>query len=134
MTFDEKRIQIGKWLKEADGGRLWDLMCGLRGPDSPSERGDMSETESARAYKGRRARKFKTVEIIREKAFFGVIGGCARHHEDDHILLPPDKERDHFDRHMERAAVVLGLKVEVEGRDSKKRQPVGVGVDQGGIE
>ena len=114
MTLTEKRQQIGKWLQEDGGAELWDLMCGLRGPDSPSERGDMTTTEHARAYKGRRARKFKTVEVIRQKAFYGVIGGCARHHDDDHITLPPTVERDHFDRHMERAAQVLGIEVRVE--------------------
>lgn len=116
LSFDEKRTLIGEWLKEADGGRLWDLMCALRGPDYPSETPSMSSEQSGRAYRGRRARKFKTVEVVRQKAFFGVVEGGARHHDDDHILLPPRDTWDHFDRHMERAAQILGLRVEIEER------------------
>lgn len=119
MTLNEKRAMIGQWLKEDEGDQLWDLMTGLRGPDSPSERGDMTSEEQARAYKGRRARKFKTVEVIRAKAFNGVIGGSARSHHADHITLPPRGQWDHFDRHMERAARVLGLKVVVEEETNK---------------
>lgn len=54
------------------------------------------------------------MEIIREKAFFGVTGGSARHHDDDTVIVPPSGEQDHFDRHVVRAAGVLGLKVKVE--------------------
>lgn len=122
LTFAEKRAIIGKWLNGSDGCKLWDLMCGLRGPDSPSERDDMTSAQSAAAYKGRRARKFKTVEVIRQKAFNGVIGGSARHHDDDHILLPPTVEWDHFDRHMQRAADVLGIKIVTEGRSGKRTE------------
>ena len=111
MTLVEKRTQIGQWLLEGDGQALWDLLCGLRGPDTPSEREDMDYTQRTRAYTGRRERKYKTAEVIREKAFFGQVGGGARHHDADHIILPPASEWDHFDTHMQRAADVLGLKV-----------------------
>ena len=113
-TFDEMRVIIGAWLKGPHGDRLWDLMCALRGPDFPSETPLMSSDEGARTYAARRNRKYKTTEIVREKAFFGVCGGCARHHDDDHVYLPPEKERDHFDKHIERVADMLGLGVEIE--------------------
>lgn len=112
LTFDEKRRKIGEWLKESEGSKLWDLMCALRGPDSPSERSSMGDKERAAAYQGRRKRKRETVEVIREKAFFGVIGGAARHHDADKVVLPPSREWDHFDQHVQRAAAILGLTVE----------------------
>src|SRR3990167_4540998 len=120
MTFDEQRKQIGEWLKGPHGAKLWDLMCALRGPDSPSERGGMSTAEHSRAYAGRRKRKYATVEVVRQKAFHGVVGGCARHHDDDHITLPPMNEWDHFDHHMQRVAAGLGLKVVISQDPSKK--------------
>lgn len=125
LTFKEKREKIGEWLGGPDGAALWDLMCALRGPDSPSERGNMGSAEAAAAYKGRRARKFKTVEVVRQKAFYGVIGGCARHHNDDHITLPPEAEWDHFDRHMQRAASILGLTVVIEDRPNRRTEVTG---------
>ena len=121
MTFTEIRSQIGEHLKGPHGERLWNLMCGLRGPDSPSERPDMPSEDRDRAYRGRRERKYKTVEVIREAAFFGAGGGSARRHHDTKVLLPPIGEWDHFDKHVERAARVLGLEVVTE-----KRKIVGV--------
>ena len=121
LTFDEKRKMIGAWLQESDSAQLWDLLCGLRGPDSPSERPNMSDVERQRAYKGRRARKYATVEVVREKAFFGVTGGCARHHDSDHITLPPTTEWDHFDHHMKRAADTIGLKVVIQEKATRPR-------------
>jgi len=56
-TFDEMRKEIGEFLNGPDGGRLWDVMCALRGPDVPSERPDMDSKESCVAYAGRRKRK-----------------------------------------------------------------------------
>ena len=111
MTFDKIRQQIGDHLRGPYGEQLWDLMCGLRGPDTPSERPDMSQTDRDRAYRGRRERKYKTVEVIRAAAFFGAGGGSARKHSDTQVLLPPVGEWDHFDKHVERAAKVLGLEV-----------------------
>lgn len=110
-TFDEMRKEIGAFLQTNEGAKLWDVMCALRGPDTPSERPDMGSKESSAAYAGRRKRKHSSTELIRERAFFGVIGGCARHHDGDTITLPPSIQWDHFDKHMARAAEVLGLKV-----------------------
>lgn len=112
LSFDEQRAVIGFFLKSGSGSQLWDLLTGLRGPDSPSERPNMSHEEQAAAYKGRRARKYNTVEIIREAAFFGVVGGAARYHEDTKVTVPPSKEWDHFDKHVARAAQTIGLGVE----------------------
>ena len=96
-----------------NSGQGWDLICAQRGPDSPSERSDMAPGDSAKAYAGRRERKFRTVEVIRNASFFGVSGGCARSHKDTKVVLPPMKHWDHFDRHVQRAANILGLKVEI---------------------
>ncbi len=126
-TLDEIRTQIGEWLKGSHGSDLWDLMCALRGPDTPSERGDMTSDDHSRAYKARRARKYKTVEAIREVVFFGSSGGSCRHHPDTKVLLPPNKERDHFDHHVEKAARLLGLTVELDTRpnqSTKVRTPI----------
>ena len=113
MTLEEMRIQIGKWLREPDGGRLWDLMCAQRGPDAPSERPSMDSSEQAAAYSARRKRKFDTVEVIRANSWGGVVGGAARSHHGDTVTLPPRNEWDHFDVHVERAAAILGLKMVV---------------------
>lgn len=118
--FDKIRRQIGEWLKGPCGSRLWDLMCALRGPDFPSERPDMEPAASQAAYAARRDRKYKSCEVVREAAFFGVIGGAARHHPDTKILLPPSKEWDHYDKHQARAAAVLGLEVQETERPAKK--------------
>ena len=129
MTLDAKRQKIGKWLEGPDGGALWDIMCALRGPDSPSETPSMSPQQRALAYNARRKRKFNTVEVIREKAFFGVVGGCARHHEGDTILLPPTIGWDHFDGHMQKAANVLGLKVVIETPTNKSKNMIPVQIE-----
>lgn len=115
FTLDELRQLMGVIIqKNPNSGRFWDILTCLRGPDSPSERGDMDSAEASRAYQGRRDRKFKTVEVIRQKAFFGIIGGAARHHDSEKVILPPSGSWDHFDKHVARAAGALGLKVEVE--------------------
>lgn len=119
-SFDELRTFMGQVIRyNPSSGKLWDLITCLRGPDSPSERPDMSAEESSKAYAGRRERKFNTVEVIRQNAFFGVVGGAARHRAGDTVLLPPSSQRDHFDRHVARAASVLGLKVKVDGGEEK---------------
>lgn len=117
LTFDEQRVVIGIFLKNPGGGNLWDLLTGLRGPDSPSETPDMSSSESAKAYQGRRDRKYKSTEVIREEAFFGVVGGAARYRKATKVLLPPQSLWDHFDKHAYRAANAIGLKVEYESKD-----------------
>ena len=90
----------------------WDVMTALRGPDAPSERAGQPPKAYSAAYKGRRDRKFKTVEVIRSAAFYSAVGGCARQHTGDTVVV--SKQEDHFDRHVRRAAAQLGLKVEVE--------------------
>lgn len=121
-TLTEMRGIIGDFLQNSpDAGLLWDLITCLRGPDSPSEKPNMTSNESREAYGGRRKRKAKTVEVIRHYAFNGIIGGCARSRSDrDYVELPPTSEWDHFDRHVERAAQVLGLEVRVEKNEASK--------------
>lgn len=112
LTFDQSRRIIGELISHnPNSGRLWDILTCLRGPDSPSERLDMSPKEASKAYTERRARKFDTVEVIREMAFFGACSGQARHRAGDEVTLPPRKEWDHFDKHVSRAANAVGLRV-----------------------
>lgn len=119
MTFDEMRKQIGEWLQSDEGGRLWDLLTCLRGPDSPSELVNVHSAENSANYKLRRERKYDTVEVIRQKAFFGVVGGSARHHDQDYVVVNPPDEQDHFDRHVLKAAYALGLEVRVKEKEKK---------------
>lgn len=112
ITFDEWRKWMKKILRESpDSGKIWDLMCAQRGPDSPSERPDMSPYDHSVAYDGRRARKRATVEVIRANSFGGMVGGCARSRAGDSVILPSRNTWDHFDRHVATAAGWLGLKV-----------------------
>lgn len=119
QTVSVKHLSFNQWRqfmqefmsRNPNSASAWDLMGCVRGPDSPSERPDMQPDESSRAYKGRRDRKYKTVEIIREAMFFGSIGGCARFHKDTKVTLPRHSAYDHFDKHVERAAHAIGLNV-----------------------
>lgn len=114
MTLLQMQIEIGKMVR--DNGQLWDILTCLRGPDSPSERASMSRSEHDEAYRKRRERKAKTVEVIRWHALQGAVGGSARYRSDrDWVELPPRDEWDHFDKHVDRAARSLGLGVRIEG-------------------
>lgn len=116
LSLDQWREFMAEFLRKNHiaAGKAWDLMSTVRGPDFPSERPDMSTDDHSMAYKGRRDRKRKTVEVIRNKMFNGVVGGCARSRQDDHVTLPPISEWDHFDRHVHTSALILGLKVKTE--------------------
>ncbi|MGE3341550.1 MAG: hypothetical protein AB7J46_06675 [Candidatus Altimarinota bacterium] len=109
---DWRRFMSEFMMKNPNANQAWDLMSCVRGPDTPSERPDMSREEHEQAYAARRKRKFNTVEIIREAMFFGSIGGCARFHRDTKVTLPPESQHDHFDRHVRRAANILGLEIQ----------------------
>ncbi len=112
--FDQQVAAIRYWLtKGRDSGRLWDLLTALRGPDNPSETGNMSPEAARIAYKGRRDLKFKTVEIIRSVS--GLCGGGARRHSDKAITLPKDQGSwTHFHKHAANAARALGLGINYE--------------------
>lgn len=93
-----------------DGGKgLWDIITALRGPDSPSEIGSSGGPVWNALYEARRARKYKTTEIIRAVA--GLHGGAARYHMGDHVIVPTGPNQDHFDKHVVKAANALGIKV-----------------------
>lgn len=114
LSFDEVRKLIGGYLHTPEGGKLWDLMAVVRGPDYPSERPNMDRKTSAEMYRGRRNRKAETGEVLRSKLFGGKIGGSARSRTDiDYVTLPPRSEWDHYDRHVERAAQIMGLEVRI---------------------
>ena len=114
LTLTEWREFMAEFLrKNPNSGNAWDLMACVRGPDYPSERPDMTPSESSRAYNGRRERKRKTIEIIRDRMFFGVVGGSARSHKADSVQLPPRIQWDHFDRHVERGARIVDLQMEI---------------------
>ena len=113
LSFDQLRKLMGEILSSnPNAGKFWDVITCQRGPDSPSERPNMTSKESSAAYAGRRERKHRTVEVIREVSFFGAVGGAARHHKAEAVQLPPSSEWDHFDKHVARAAKALGIKVE----------------------
>jgi hypothetical protein len=115
LTLAQWRLLMAKFFKKnPNSSSAWDLLACVRGPDYPSERPDMNQSESASAYRSRRERKFRTVEIIRHKLFYGVIGGCARSHADTHVTLPKVSQWDHFDRHVQRAANILELPIKTE--------------------
>src|SRR3990167_3662284 len=102
MSFEDWRKFMAEFMsKNPHSNQAWDVMGCVRGPDSPSERPDMSPSESGVAYRGRRDRKFKTVEVIRDAMFFGVCGGSARRHRDTKVILPSHYKYDHFDKHVE---------------------------------
>ena len=91
--------------------KLWDVLTALRGPDAPSEgSGVVGDT-----YDNRRKRKYETTEIIRERAFFGAMGGAARYHKGYSIVLHKATSGDHFSRHAAEAAIILGLKIIIKG-------------------
>jgi len=115
-NLEEMREMIGIFLStNPESGRLWDLITGLRGPDSPSETPGMGGEEFEKKYRARRERKAKTVEVIRWHAFNGRSGGGARLRSDrKYVIVPPKQKQDHFDRHVIRAAQVLGLEVRID--------------------
>jgi hypothetical protein len=110
-NLDEIRKQIGRWLSGKHGSGLAAILAAQRGPDSPSERGDMSSADHDKAYWGRRARKFSSGEIIRAASFFGLGRVGARSRTASSITLPPSDNWDHYDKHMAQAAGVLGIAV-----------------------
>lgn len=113
-NLDKSLATVRELLANDPSGKLWDVLTALRGPDTPSERSDMPAKERDEAYRARRVRKYKTVEVIRYHAVGHTAPG-ARRHADDKVILPNDREVwDHFDKHVERAARALGLRVEYE--------------------
>ena len=116
LSLDDWRRFMAEFMtKNSNSSSAWDLMGCIRGPDSPSENPSMTSKESSEAYAGRRKRKFQTIEIIRNHMFFGVVGGCARSHNDNKVTLPSPHRYDHFDRHVQKAARILGLRIQNEG-------------------
>ena len=114
-TCDDMRKIVAEFLKTSSGAhQFWEIITGLRGPDSPSELDNMPSDVYAKAYDARRKRKAKTVEVIRGKAFFGVSSGSARVRHDRDYVVVPKKHQDHFDKHVVRAAEALGLEVKYE--------------------
>lgn len=114
-TCDDMRKLVGEFLRKASPGqtkKFWDLIVCLRGPDWPSERPNQEYDVAQKRYGQRLDRKYRTVEVIRSAAFGGVVGGAAKSHKADRVQLPPEQRWDHFDKHVWRAAKVLGLKVE----------------------
>jgi hypothetical protein len=108
---DEIRKQIGRWLSGKHGANLAAILAAQRGPDSPSERGDMASADYDKAYWGRRARKASSGEVIRQASFFGIGRVGARSRSGDSITLPPSDLWDHYDKHMASAAHALGIAV-----------------------
>src|SRR5258708_7260727 len=101
------RKQIGKWLSGSNGGSLAAIIAAQRGPDSPSEHGGVDQAEYDRLYRGRRARKYSSGEVIRARSFFGIGKVGCRSRTADEIVLPPQKLWDHYDKHMAQAASII---------------------------
>ncbi len=116
-NLEQIRKQIGRWLSGPNGANLAAILAAQRGPDAPSERGDMSGPEHDANYWGRRARKRSSGEVIRSASFFGLGKVGARCRTADHITLPPRQKWDHYDKHQASAAAVLGIKV-IESEDA----------------
>jgi hypothetical protein len=118
QTFEEFRDLLRRVVGSGYGQRAWDVITALRGPDSPSERPDMSPQDQAAAYAARRERKRKGVEVIRGHF---VAGGSARSRKDiSYVTLPPREEWDHHDKHVGEAAEALGLEIRIEENKPKK--------------
>lgn len=113
FSLDEIRKQIGRWLHGPHGSSLAAILAAQRGPDSPSERDEMSSEEHKKAYWGRRARKFSSGEVIRAKSFFGIGQVGARSRSGNYITLPPHSQWDHYDKHMAQAAQIIGVEVRI---------------------
>lgn len=113
-TLDDIRKQIGKWLSGPHGAALAAILAAQRGPDSPSERGDMDRAEYDRRYLGRRARKRSSGEVIRAASFFGIGHVGCRVRKDTKIVLPPRNVWDHYDKHQAEAAHYLGIEVVID--------------------
>jgi hypothetical protein len=93
---------------------FWDVMSAIRGPDGPSD------------IQKREARKFLTVQVIRGVAFHGAVGGNAAHRTDSRSVSLPCREDgmvwDHFDAHVAKAAIALGLTIEpIRDEDMRER-------------
>jgi hypothetical protein len=118
QTFEEFRDLLRRVVRSGYGQRAWDVITALRGPDSPSERPNMSPQDQAAAYAARRERKHKGVEVIRGHF---VAGGSARSRKDiNYVTLPPREEWDHHDKHVGEAAEALGLEIRIEENKPKK--------------
>lgn len=114
FNLEQIRRQIGRWLSGPNGAALAAILAAQRGPDSPSERGDMDPDEFQKAYWGRRARKKSSGEVVRSASFFGIGKVGCRSRSGDSITLPPQKYWDHYDKHQAEAARVLGLAVNID--------------------
>jgi len=113
LTLEEWRQFMAEFMsKNQNSSSAWDIMGCVRGPDSPSETLEMDNKSHQKAYRGRRERKYNTVEVIREAMFFGRVGGAARFHKGSSVKVNSSYKQDHFDKHVVRAATALGLKVE----------------------
>ncbi len=116
LSFSDWRLFMYEFMSSPEASKAWDVLSCVRGPDSPSETSDMEDEAHEVAYRGRRNRKYNTVEVIRNIMFHGRVGGSARHHSDNTVTIAPPREQDHFDRHVERAATILGIKVKYASR------------------
>ena len=122
-TCEEMRELNRRFFNEASSPETslyWDIITALRGPDSPSERHEMTMKQQGLAYTARRKRKAQGVEVIRHHAFHGAMSGSARSRTDRcYVVIPPLAEQDHHDVHLQKAARALGLVVKV-AKDTPK--------------
>ena len=97
------------------GAMITDITVCLRGPDSgkgmPSEQRDQTGADADRFYRARVARKMITGAVIRGAVYNGRQVGGQRTRQASFVELPPEREWDHYDKHVARAARWLGLEI-----------------------
>lgn len=124
LTFDTLRALTDEFLKSnpKEGKRYWDCMAALRGPDVGLPDADgkvvaaLANGQTPGPEHARVQRKHTTSAIIRAHMFPGAAGCSAAQmnmEPDAHIVLPAKDLWDHFDKHIFKAAVVLGLPVQI---------------------
>lgn len=133
LTFESMRQLTDEFLKSnpKEGKKYWDCMVALRGPDTglPNAEGLASVALANGNTPGpehdRITRKATTSAIIRAHMFPGAAGcsSAAMNSDPDAILILPEKDKwDHFDKHMFKAAIVLGIPVQT-GDEKLQTQP-----------
>lgn len=103
--------KVAELCKQTPG--LWDTIVALRGPDTPSERECIEEPRRSSLYHARVDRKMRTAAVIRGLAV-GQQAAAKTRTDIAYIVLPPQDEWDHFDRHMVKAANALNLEIKID--------------------
>lgn len=121
LSFELVRKLVDEFLTHnpKEGKKFWDVMVALRGPDQGFGSGPAKIDGSTPTEENARiSRKKLTSTIIRGRMFPGTVHCSAAQidaNPDAIIQLPAKAGWDHFDKHVFKAATVLGIKYEIEG-------------------